>query len=347
MTIHGIDAPMGQSLRVEDGFDTTGTDPETRILVPRPPQTGRSAEVEGASIESRLCVPHPPNMGWGRGDGDLSTYAVGEGEAAQAAQQALLSAEAEGSAIEPLLCVPHPPNMGWGAGDAGLTTYAVGGAASTEPSGYSLLTAGGDPAKDVPGLPGAALDGLTAGGVPSLGASTLALLEQVSDDMRRANAEMRKEATRATVEEIRGQAQKMREQAVLNLALGLTSAAISAGVSLGSSIRSASLLSSMGGITADLNAGQSALLQAKNAVIDSQGKALHGAADAVDAVKNFLSASTDAAVKEADARIETLRAHRAALESLDESVKEVIKKALDAQQAVAESMNQTRTRILT
>ena len=79
----------------------------------------------------------------------------------------------------------------------------------------------------------------------------------------------------------------------------------------------------------------------------SSDLALHGAADAVDAVKNFLNASNEAAIKEADARIETLRAHRAALESLDESVKEVIKKALEAQQAVAESMNQTRTRILT
>ena len=165
--------------------------------------------------------------------------------------------------------------------------------------------------------------------------------------MRRANAEMRKEATRATVEEIRGQAQKTREQAVLNLALGITSAAISAGISLGTSLRSASLMNAAGGPSANLSAGQAAILQTQNASIEAQGKALHGAADAVDAVKNFLNASNEAAIKEADARIETLRAHRAALESLDESVKEVIKKALEAQQAVAESMNQTRTRILT
>ena len=211
----------------------------------------------------------------------------------------------------------------------------------------SLLSDGPDFSAGIPELPAAALEGLSASGIPSLGASTLALIEQVSDDMRRANAEMRKEATRATVEEIRGQAQKTREQAVLNLALGITSAAISAGISLGTSLRSASLMNAAGGPSANLSAGQAAILQSQNASIEAQGKALHGAADAVDAVKNFLNASNEAAIKEADARIETLRAHRAALESLDESVKEVIKKALEAQQAVAESMNQTRTRILT
>lgn len=297
MTIHGINAPTGQSLLVGENLDTTGAAPEERILVPRPPQTGRSAEVEGASVESRIGVPHPPNMGWEHGGG-------------------------------------------------GLTTYAVGGSASTDPSGYALLTAGGDPAKDVPGLPDAALEGLSAGGVPSLGATTLALIEQVSDDMRRANAEMRKEATLATVEELLGQAEKTRDQAALNLALGLTGAAISAGVSLGTSLRSGALLKSAGGIGANLSANETALLQTQNAVIEAQGKALHGAADAVDAVKNFLSASSDAALKESDARIETLRAHREALESLDESVKEVIKKALDAQQAISESMNETRKHIL-
>ena len=66
----------------------------------------------------------------------------------------------------------------------------------------------------------------------------------------------------------------------------------------------------------------------------------------MDAAKGFVSASYDASIKETDAEIEMLRAMKAQLDSLNDSFKEVIQKAINTQDQIQQSTNQTRARIL-
>lgn len=54
----------------------------------------------------------------------------------------------------------------------------------------------------------------------------------------------------------------------------------------------------------------------------------------------------DANIKEMEADVERMRAQQDALKSLDESLQAVIQKALSTQDAIQQSMNQARTKIM-
>lgn len=177
--------------------------------------------------------------------------------------------------------------------------------------------------------------------VPSLSANVLTLVQNLSDEQRRANNEQRIAQSKNIVEQIHDQADKMRAQAAWNLVLGLTVAVgqVAAGVTQGVMSTSALNKFSKNTITAEQ-------LQGTNAKISGINQAISGSASAVSSVKDFVSTMYDASIKDRDASIEQARAYLAQLDSLNDALKEVIRSARENQSAIQQNTNQTRVKIL-
>lgn len=181
------------------------------------------------------------------------------------------------------------------------------------------------------------LESLAGMAVPSLGATLLALISDTADEARRANAEARKAQTQAVVQTIENQADKMRSQAVAKLGLGLTSAA----VQIGSGITSTAMT------TCAIRGGfDSAMLQAQTQRIQAITQIIGGGKTVFDATNEFVSAGYDVDIKKMDADIEKQRAYATQLDSVTDSLKQVISKAISVQSEIQANVNQTRTKIL-
>lgn len=191
---------------------------------------------------------------------------------------------------------------------------------------------------------GSTVDAGTALALPSMGASTLALLTQVLDEQRRANREVQFQESQLTAQKIKDQAESIRDQATANLAMGLVSATIQCAASVTTVVGTSKALCSTAGMGSEQMAA--AKLQALSTRVSAVSQAVQGVASGVDSVRQAVSASYDAGVKEADAAIEQIRAYREQLDGLDDSLKEVIRKAIATQDEIQKNINQTRTRIL-
>lgn len=203
-------------------------------------------------------------------------------------------------------------------------------------------------AKETPDLPPAGgVPEVRIVGVPSLGASVMVLISQVADDDRRAAAEAQRETTHAAAEQIRSQASDTRKQAITNLVLGLGACAVQFAVSLGTSLRSASALKSMGGVNANLSEAQIEMLRSMNSTIQAQGQMAGVLGSVMTQAKETAGGYIEAEIKEKDALIEELRGYRSQLEKLDETLTDLLRKINVAQNAIQESTNQTMTKILT
>lgn len=182
------------------------------------------------------------------------------------------------------------------------------------------------------------------GAVPSLGASVLALTTELADQQRRANNEQRIQQSKAIVENIHAQADEIRDTAVANLVMGLVSSGIqaaSAGFQIGASASALKATSTI----ADANL-RGATLAAMNARNTGITEGLKGLTTGLSSVNEFVSATSSAALKDQEAEVEAMRAYLAQLDSLNDALKEVIQKAISNQDAIQQSTNQTRTKIL-
>ena len=244
------------------------------------------------------------------------------------------------------------------AGAAGVTetqTTAKAAAADTLPpvktasaTGSSLPTL-----SDPTGLAGLA----SMQGVPSLGASVLELIGNVSDEQRRANNEQRFQESLKVVNELHDQADTMRSQAAVNLALGLVSAGIQIGASTFQTVQSVRAFSgynsSMNAANALANAGAKSeavnrannMLQTMNIQIQGVTGIISGSAKIFDSAKEMASTMLDAEMKDREADIELKRSLIAQLDSLNNALKEVIQKAMQTQETIQANTNQTRTKI--
>ena len=196
----------------------------------------------------------------------------------------------------------------------------------------------------LPAPTGKASEASGALALPSMGASTLALLTQVLDDQRRANREVQFQESQLTVQKMKDQAESIRDQATANLAMGLVSATIQAAASVTTVVGTGKALHAASAMPNEQTAA--AFLQAQTARVSAASQAVQGVASGVETVRQAVSASYDAGTKETDAEIEQIRAYREQLDSLDESLKEVIRKAISTQNEIQQNMNQTRARIL-
>lgn len=173
--------------------------------------------------------------------------------------------------------------------------------------------------------------------LPSLGATVLALISDTADESRRANTEARKAQTQAIVQTIQSQADEMRTQALVKLCFGVAS-----GIG---QIVAGSISTSM--TTTALNGNFAGpVLQAQTQRIQSITQIVGGFKTTADTSGEFISSQFDINIKKMDADIERLRAHATQLDSLTDSLKQVISKATSVQADIQANVNQTRTKIL-
>lgn len=188
--------------------------------------------------------------------------------------------------------------------------------------------------------------GLT-GGVPSLGANVLALVGDLADEQRRANNEQRFQQSQMIVSKLHDQASTIRTQAAVNLAMGLVSAGIQFAASAYTIGATAKTLSSKpAGTTQGAKLMHAAQMTTQNTKIQAVSQAIGGVGSTVSSVKEFTSAMFDAEMKDRDAQIEMIRAYLTQLDSLKQSLEEVIQKARQTQDELQQSTNQTRVKIL-
>lgn len=240
-----------------------------------------------------------------------------------------------------------------------LSLYATTmteGASGTSAKGASApqgalpdITAGGSGSKtgslpalsDPTGL--AALASLQ--GVPSLGANALSLVQELSDEQRRANNEQRMQNSLLIVEKLHDQASTMRSQAIANLVMGL----VSAGIQISAAAVQTTMSIKAGSEFLHSNAKDDvkvALLQNQNTKIQGITQAINATGTMVGTAKDVTNTFLDAKMKDRDAEIEMVRSYLAQLDSLNDSLKEVIRNARENQNAIQQNMNQTRTKIL-
>lgn len=214
--------------------------------------------------------------------------------------------------------------------------------------------------------------------IPSFGSTYLALITEMSSEERRQNAEMRAMQTEEMASKIEEQADTIREKAVaqlvtgivtgtLSIAEGIASASITAkGIGeneqIADAARQKSLDMSTGGGTLPLTGKKAlnALKESENAATLARQQAdmmlnskvqmfnsiMNGSSSILGSIGQCVTTMYDAELKESEAAVERIRAQQQNLESLDESLKALIQKALSTQDTIQQNINQTRTKIL-
>lgn len=199
---------------------------------------------------------------------------------------------------------------------------------------------------DIPNLTASTSSFNTAvlSGVPSLGASVLALTAELADQQRQANNEQRIGESQAIIQKMHDEADDIRSYAAAQLVMGLVSAGITIGTSAYQVGSTASNLNSVAGIENEQLQG--ARLAAANARTQGIVQGWNGVASMMNAGKEFTASIGTAAQKDTEADIEQMRQYLSQLDSLNDALKEVIQQAISSQQAVEQSTNQARVKIL-
>ncbi len=217
------------------------------------------------------------------------------------------------------------------------------------------------------------------GAVPSFGSSYLALITELSSEQRRQNAEMRALQTEEMVSKIEEQADTIREKAVVQLVTGVVTGALSiaqgvATVSITAKGMAASEQTAQkaynSSIDASTGSGSKSIVgeQAMNEVLEKASNAstlarqqadmalnarvqafnsgMSGGSSILGSIGQCVSTMYDAELKEMEGDVERISSQQQNLESLDESLKALIQKAINSQDTIQQNMNQTRTKIL-
>lgn len=178
----------------------------------------------------------------------------------------------------------------------------------------------------------------------SLGSALLAKISEISEEQRRANAMVRAEQTVATVNKLHDQAEEIRSQATAAFACSICSSIISIGASVLSIAGTGKAMSE----NANINdaAERAAMLTAKTQRIGAVAESIQGTAKMFSAGETLATGIGQAAQTHIQAEIEMLRASTEEVNELIDALREVVDKASSAQNAIQQSENQARTRIL-
>ena len=167
-------------------------------------------------------------------------------------------------------------------------------------------------------------------GAPAPGALVMALVTELSAQQREQNREMMWAETEAIAKSMKDQAKEMRTMAGIQLAMGLTSAAIN----IASGVAQAKIAS---------GPGNGMLLAAK---AQGVGKAIGGGAEVFGSINQFVGSMYQAKFKEMEADQEKMRTFRESLKDFNDGLKELIQKSLSSQESIPQGKNQATTRIL-
>lgn len=198
-------------------------------------------------------------------------------------------------------------------------------------------------------------------GLPSPGALIMSITTEYAAEQRQRNQELMWQETEAIAESMRNQANVMRSTAGTQLAIGIASGALQIGVGVaqtaigfGAGARAAKAAGAARAGAADAaDGGEAAASQAlNNSIMKSNmassavGQMAGGVTGMLGAWRDYAGTMMQARLKEMEADQETMRAVRDSVKNLDEALRALIQKALAAQNDIAASTNQARTKIL-
>jgi hypothetical protein len=169
------------------------------------------------------------------------------------------------------------------------------------------------------------------------GAAVMAILSKGAAEQRQINKEVRAAQSEATAKLIESQADDMRDKALVQLALSILAGAIS--------IVSGAVAAGKSGnaMLTKLDSGQATLLNTK---IGAEQQTYQGMGTLVNAYSQFVGSLYDTDIKKMDAEIERTRASSESLKDINEALTDLIRKCLSAAEAIEESANQARSKIL-
>ena len=174
--------------------------------------------------------------------------------------------------------------------------------------------------------------------IPSPGALIMSITTQFAAEQRQQNRELAWAETEAIVASMKNQAEEMREQAKIQLGLGIASGVISIGAGIFQIAGSASAIKAAGDDMTKLQAANNKIMGISS-IIGSAGKMF-------DSGSQYMGTMTQARLKDMDAEQEKMRAVRDSLRDLNDALRDLIQKSLSAQNDIQASTNQSRTKIL-
>ena len=179
------------------------------------------------------------------------------------------------------------------------------------------------------------IDSFAATATP--GSAIMALLTKNAAEQRQINKEVKAAEAESIAQTIEKQADEMREKALIQLILGVVSGAVTIAGGAFTAYKSGVALGQ------GLDAGQAALTNAK---ISGYGQAFQGSSSILGTVSQYIGTKYDAKIKEMDASIERSRSNVESLKDFNEARNELIRKSLSTAEAMQESANQARSKIL-
>ncbi|MDR3157674.1 MAG: type III secretion system translocon subunit SctB [Zoogloeaceae bacterium] len=174
------------------------------------------------------------------------------------------------------------------------------------------------------------------GVLPSPGALVMSLITRYAGEQREQNREIRHQMTEQIVASMQEEADKMREMAAIQLAMGIVSGALTI----------ASGAVQVGFAASALKTSDPGQIQAINSKGQGLAQAGGGFAGITKSIGDFFGTMYQAEIKEMQADQEKMREMRDSLKDLDEGLKELIQKALAAQDSIQQAQNQARAKIL-
>lgn len=181
-------------------------------------------------------------------------------------------------------------------------------------------------------------------GLPSFSANYLAMIGDLAAQQRRQSAEQRALQTEIIVDTIKDQAQMMREKAIFQLCMGIASGLFSIAQGAVSFGMMSSGVKANAKITDQSQRSHADMLL--NTKVQSFNSAAGGVGGMLSSVNQAVGGIYDAEIKMKDADIERARALTDALKNLEDSLRDLIQKMLSTMDAIQQSSNQTRTKIL-
>ena len=181
------------------------------------------------------------------------------------------------------------------------------------------------------------------GTLPSFGSNYLALITQMASEQRQQTRDMRAQETEAMAQKIEAEADTIRSKAVANLITGIVSGTLTIAQGLASGVIMAKGISKNSGLEGQARQVADGALNNK---VQNFNSIAGGANNILNSIGQTVATQYDAKLKEQEADVERMRAMQTQLDSLDEALKEVIRKAISSQEAIQQNVNQTRTKIL-
>ena len=171
----------------------------------------------------------------------------------------------------------------------------------------------------------------------SFGSTYLALIQDLTADQRRQNADTKALETEALISNIEEQADNIRTKAALDLTASIVSGA--------SQIASGVVSVGMGSSALKSGVSNEALL-VKNTQIQGMTSGITGAGTALSGVFTFSGTMVEAESKDLEADAERIRATQDQLDRIDDALKDLLQQARSTQDTIQQNMNQTRAKIL-